>query len=111
MWTLENAQLPIVASPNNLAPISTFKTGDSLASLAQIDFQANYTLPGLQVVASPTIGNAITTGNTVNIGSLVQVDAIEPPQSQSGRVLAEDGRGWLKGGFTLKFREKQMRLR
>jgi len=26
-------------------------------------------------------------------------------------VLAEDGRGWLKGGFTLKFREKQMRLR
>ena len=76
MWTLENIQLPIVASPNNLAPIAYLKTGDSLAPLAQIDFQANYTLPGLQVTAAPTIVNAITTGNTVNIGSLVQVDAI-----------------------------------
>lgn len=41
----------------------------------------------------------------------LRVGAIEPPQAQGGRVMADDGRGWIKGGFTLKFREKKMRLR
>lgn len=44
-------------------------------------------------------------------GYTLRVGAIEPPQAQGGRVVADDGRGWLKGGFTLKFREKKMRQR
>lgn len=41
----------------------------------------------------------------------LRLGAIEPPTALGGRVMADDGRGWIKGGFSLKFREKAMRLR
>lgn len=77
MWILENSQLPIVASADpNFAPIAYLETGESLAAIALIDFQANYQRPGTQQSSDPAIVNAITNGNTINIGNLIQVDAI-----------------------------------
>lgn len=77
MWTLTNSQLPAVAASNNLAPIAYLENGDSLAPLATIDLQANYTLPGLQVTAAPTTLDVVTNAiNTVAIADLIQVDAI-----------------------------------
>lgn len=78
MWTLENTQLPIVASPESaLPPLFYVETGESLAPLSLIDVQANYTLPGTQATAAPAIVNAVTnSNNTIDVGNLAQVDAI-----------------------------------
>lgn len=78
MWVLDNAQLPTIADTEpNYAPLVYLETGTSLAPLCVIDFQANYTLPGTYQLSSPIVVPAVTNAvNTIDVGELVQVDAI-----------------------------------
>ena len=40
----------------------------------------------------------------------MRIGAIDPPQAEGGRAIGRSGQGWISGGFTVKFREKKMRL-
>ena len=133
--------LKLMISPDRYTPNATFKSGEPeyIRSLNATQYAVRAFAPGfdlkisddrdivfyiIQRIVTLSTSSDKRTKTDIRVfdfclpeaedrsqGYTLRVGAIEPPQSQSGRVLAEDGRGWLKGGFTLKFREKQMRLR
>lgn len=43
-------------------------------------------------------------------GYSLRSGAFQPPKAQSGRILLE-AEGWIKGGFTIAFEEKKLRIR
>lgn len=133
--------LKLMISPDRYTPNATFKSGEPeyIRSLNATQYAVRAFAPGfdlkisddrdivfyiIQRIVTLSTSSDKRTKTDIRVfdfclpeaedrsqGYTLRVGAIEPPQSQSGRVMAEDGRGWLKGGFTLKFREKQMRQR
>jgi hypothetical protein len=59
----------------------------------------------------PEFEDVVIARQTNAVPFTLRTGTIDSPQAEGGRAIGSRGQGWIQGGYTLKFREKAMRIR